>query len=292
MSLSKVLSSIDSEPKRSRRKGLQPSFKSIIDMYLTNRTVFNDYRGRISRNEEVGFHPSGLLDACPRQIAFQYILEKGYFKKELFASGDLAGASNDARLEFIFDVGHALHFLIQYGYLPDIKEKYNIDYEVEVPANKLMKKYLIGGTGDIVIKLQDNNMWVVDIKTMGAKNFYKLKTKKNFVENHAQYVSQLMLYMKGLGIKRGLFYLICKDNSDTKEFLFDYDEKLIKSELQNSLKAKGFILGTSYTSILQECKSRKGKYKKCPFSSLCFQVKNKKSLIEFTTKQKNSELIK
>lgn len=296
MSLSNVLSKIDNPTKTSgrgsRRKGLQPSFKSIVDMYLEHRTKFNDYKGRISRNEKIGFHPSGMLNACPRQIAFQFILEKGFFKKSLFTEGDLAGQSHNSRLAFIFDLGHAVHFLIQYGYLPDIARKYNIKYDVEVPSTRLYDKYLIGGTSDIKILLQDNNWWVVDIKTMASKSFYALKTKQDFIEKYPLYVSQLMLYLKGQGLKHGLFYLVCKDNSDTKEFLFEYDEKLIKKELTTALTAKAFLQGKSYSKILPECKNKTGKYKDCAFSSLCFQVKNKESLITFTTKKKNSELIK
>lgn len=290
------LSELLKDSKEGKKIKVKPSLINIINAHLANRKTFYPFHARIERNDIVGFHPSGLYGACPRQIAYNFIWEKQlgkekkivnyYYKKEVVKNElyKLLDNDVDTRMSILFDFGHLMHFYFQYSIFPGI----GFEHAVEIPIVKLYDKYLIAGTADGKVPLQNNKFYVVDIKTANSRNFYKLRTKEDVP---IYYKKQLKIYMLGLGISRGLILYVCKDTSDMKEFFFDADEIDISDELKTATDAKKYLLGEKELSILPECKNRTGMYKTCPFSSVCFGCKKQKDLLKMLT-VKPKDLIK
>jgi hypothetical protein len=250
------------------------SFRGIIETYVFHRGEFAPFHARIERNTSHGFHPSGMAEACPRALAFQFLHEVGKLKKDFTESvGETRFKS--ARMEMLFDFGHIIHMLLQYGYLPNISK---LKFKAEVPVRGLMKKYLISGTADIVVTLQDGLEYVVDVKTMRSEIFARTKSIEDL---SPEYLTQLNLYMEGLGIPRGLFLLVNKNDSDMREIFVNRSPSIVQGALRLAEKAKTFIEGGEHPPVLQECRAREGKYKHCDFTALCFACTDKKTIARF-----------
>jgi len=258
------------------------SFITLIDTYLKHRKKFNPFKAEIKRNDIIGFHPSGLYNACPRQIAFQFIEEKDLYKKTI--TTEFSHYETNPDMEMTWDFGHLIHFLIQYGYLLD----YDKAAKVEQPITSLYNKYLISGTADVIVNLQDNKKYLGDIKTIRSEQFYRLESKYDVSE---AYRTQLSLYMFGLKIPRGFICFINKNDSRKKEFFYTIEKDLLKKALQTTLHAKKFLKGGD-TPILDECKKKKGKYKYCAYSSLCFQCKSGNDILRYVKMKNNFDIIK
>jgi len=257
-----------------KSNGIKPSFCGIIDAYLSNRNKFKPFKAVIKRNSVLGFHPSSMYNTCARKIAFQYLFEKRLLTNEILQE-EVEIISNNSRLERIFDTGHIIHMLVQYGYLPGYKDMIKPSkfyFEVEKSVTSLFEKYFISGTADVVIRLQDNKKYVLDIKTARSSVFYSIKSIKDIQKS---YLVQLNLYMLGLNIGRGLFYFWNKDTGEHKEIFVKLDRELIKGALNNAINGKAFLDGKKVPYILRECINTKGKYLTCGFSSLCFKCGNK-----------------
>lgn len=270
-----------------KKAGVYVSFKALIDAYLNRRgNGFAPFRAELQRNDIVGFHPSGLHNACPRQIAFQYINEKGAFNTKKVDVEDFDTDHLSPRIRRLFDFGHLIHMLYQYGYLPD----YDKDIaEAEVSIKKLYEEYLIGGTTDLIVILQDGKKYVGDIKTARSESFNKTKTADDV---DTGYIVQLNIYMFGLGIPRGFVYIVNKNDSDDKEFFYEMDKEILKPILNTCKKAKSFLSGESTPEILRECTNKTGKYKSCQFSGICFRCKTHNDILGFTNRKSNKDLIK
>ncbi len=275
MSLSKEL----------KKKHNQDSLKNIIEAYLSTNPKLPSFQFIVSRNKLIGFHPSGLHYACPRAIAFGFIFEKGLYTERILE--DEIGNPESwitPKLRRTFDTGHMIHALVQYAYLKEFD-----DCEIEVPIESLHEKYLIGGTADIVMKMQSGKKRIWDIKTMGNGSFQGVD-ENNYKSIAEGYITQADLYMFGLKIFD--YGILCwnKDNGDLKEVLFSFDKERVKPALVSAVKGRKFLLGEKIL-ILDECKKSVGRYKNCPYSSICFRCKDK-NVLEYTTCKSNSDLIK
>lgn len=267
------------------------SLDALVVAYLNTRTELAPFHARLERNSLKGFHPSGLSDACPRAIAYGLLKEKKLFKPSIITDelhDDNVPQHVKAQKEITFDTGHMLHMLYQYSYIPAIEKT----AQVEVDITSLHEKYLISGTADIVMPLQDGKLYVVDLKTSKNELFSRLSCTEDVYSNHYYYIVQLNLYMLGLKIPRSIIYFINKNTGDRKEFVIPYDKSIVTPVLKTCLTAKKYLLGESDVPMLPECLQKKSKYKSCPFSSLCFRCRGKNKLIDFTTKEKSVDLIK
>ena len=256
------------------------SIIAIIDSYLRTRKDFYPFKAEISRNKLVGFHPSELYGACPRYLAFRFLHEKGFYNSNANANELDDIKNNNVILQRIWDTGHMLHFLIQYSYLPD----YGIKFKAEVPVTSLYKKYLIAGTGDIVVEMQNGKEYLIDIKSMKGLLFNKLKTLDDV---SSLYIGQTALYALGLKVKNSGILFWNKDTSELKEFFFSSEHErakpILKKALQNATIGKNFLFGKKSVPILDECKNLEGKFKSCSYSSVCFSCKKIKDIDRITT---------
>lgn len=257
------------------------SFKSIIESYLENRKTFYPFQARVERNELVAFHPSQLSNACPREVAFRYLVESEKIKEDYL--DDIREEYLSPKLKMIFDIGHLNHFIIQYGYLPDIYGKENVVANtvdlskvcVEMPVTSLYERYLIGGTLDMCLKLQDGRHYIGDIKSINTYGFNSVMklSKEEFVKTYKDYYIQLNLYMFGAKVRRGFFFFMDKNNQSLHEIFFNYDRDAIEKPLYVAEQAKQYLANNNNVPLLNECENLTGKYKNCPYSGLCFRCK-------------------
>lgn len=275
------MSLADSLKGKGKKEFKNVSVISLIDAYLATRSRIKSFEVNTERNPEVGFHPSEIDNACPRQIAFRYLKEKKYYKKSIVTDELYEVGTNNTHLERIFDQGHVIHSLI-YSYLVN----YGAEFATETSVDGL-KEYFIMGTADIVIKLQDGKKYLGDVKSIRSELFNKLKTVDDIQK---RYLTQASIYAKGLSIKNCFILFWNKNTGELKEFFFKRDEVAISKALKNAKNAKNFLLGKKKLPILEECKVQSGKYMTCDFSSICFFCKDSKKLLGVTEKKSFAEL--
>lgn len=100
--------------------------------------------------------------------------------------------------------------------------------EVNIPPQEL-----VSGRADAIITL-NNELYVVDFKSMNSMIFKNLKEPKE--EN----VNQIQLYLHYFKIPKGILLYISKDTSELKEFVIKYDPALARVLLKSleTLKTK------------------------------------------------------
>jgi len=159
------------------------------------------------------------------QIRF-YISDVGKCHRSIFFKFKNAPAEKmEPRILRIYERGEYLHrniFNILY------RLKIGMATEVAIPAQEI-----ISGRADAILCINNEN-YVLDIKSINSSIF------KNLNEPKEENIYQLQLYLHYFNIKKGILLYIDKDQQDIKEFLIDYDEKLVHSLLREfeNLKVK------------------------------------------------------
>ncbi len=92
--------------------------------------------------------------------------------------------------------------------------------EVQIPPQGL-----VSGRADAIITL-NNELYVVDFKSMNSMLFRKLQEPKE--EN----VNQIQLYMHYFQIPKGILLYMSKDTSELKDFPIQYNTDLVQSLLK------------------------------------------------------------
>ena len=92
--------------------------------------------------------------------------------------------------------------------------------EVQIPPQAL-----ISGRADAIITL-NNELYVVDFKSMNSMIFRKLEAPKE--DN----INQIQLYMHYFGIPKGILLYMSKDTSELKDFSVEYDVDRVKGLLK------------------------------------------------------------
>lgn len=93
--------------------------------------------------------------------------------------------------------------------------------EVKIPPQEL-----ISGRADAIISL-DNELYVVDFKSMNSMIFKNLTAAKK--EN----INQLQLYLHFFKIPKGILLYINKDTLELKEFVINYNSALARDLLKD-----------------------------------------------------------
>jgi CRISPR-associated protein Cas4 len=101
--------------------------------------------------------------------------------------------------------------------------------EIEIPHS-----HLISGRADALLSI-DNQLYVLDIKSINNRGFKALKKAK---EDH---VLQLQLYLHFFNIKKGMLLYVDKDQQELKEFIISYDKKKVKELLDGFKKLRDKI---------------------------------------------------
>ncbi len=98
--------------------------------------------------------------------------------------------------------------------------------EIKIPPQEI-----ISGRADAIITL-DNELYVVDFKSMNSMRFRKLETPPE--EN----VNQIQLYLHYFQIPKGILLYVDKDRLELKDFLVEYDPKRTKKLLKDLEEVK------------------------------------------------------
>ena len=203
--------------------------KEIIDKF---------YQDQQEDREQHHFY---ITDAgkCSRQVFFKF---KNTPRKKM-----------DARLLRVFEWGEYLHrniinILIRLGVV--------VAAEIKIPPQKI-----VSGRADAILSV-DNELYVLDIKSMNSMVFRKLAQPKE--EN----VYQLQLYLYFFNVKKGILLYVDKDQQELKEFLIKYNLKLVKFLLDNFKTLKQKIDADVIPQVLSDYpKNWQCTY--CPFKQIC-----------------------
>lgn len=135
--------------------------------------------------------------------------------------GHLAPPVTNLKLLLTFKVGHFYHSLVQ-----ELWEKAGILKSKELVLTS--EKYKVTGACDAVIDIIGYDE-CVEVKSLSQQYF----NNEKYLEKH---ILQLLFYMWLSGnTKTGRVFYINKNNSDTKEFIVNYDHSIIEKTL-NKLK--------------------------------------------------------
>jgi len=168
--------------------------KELIDQF---------YLDQQRDKEQTRFYISDV-GKCPRSTFFKF---KNAPRKKM-----------EPRVLRIYERGEYLHrniFNILY------RLKIGITTEVTIPAQEI-----VSGRADAILCIKNEN-YVLDIKSMNSMVF------RNLIEPKEENVYQIQLYLHYFNIKKGILLYIDKDQQDIKEFLINYDEKLVQSLLKD-----------------------------------------------------------
>ena len=128
--------------------------------------------------------------------------------------------------------------------------------EIRIPPQEL-----VSGRADAIITL-DNELYVVDFKSMNSMVFRKLEEPKE--EN----VNQIQLYLHYFKIPKGILLYMSKDTSELKDFVIQYNPKLAQSLLKGletlDKKIKANIVPERLTNYSQNWQCQY-----CQFKDIC-----------------------
>jgi len=166
--------------------------KELIDKFYTENQ---------KNKEQTRFY---ITDAgkCPRAVFFKL---KNVQREGL-----------NARILRIFEHGEHIHrniFNILY------RLRVGVTTEIPIPAQEI-----VSGRADAILCIDKEN-YVLDIKSINSMIFRTLSEPKQ--DN----VFQIQLYMHYFNIKKGILLYIDKDQQEMKEFMLDYDQKMVEGLL-------------------------------------------------------------
>ncbi|HHE67441.1 MAG TPA: Dna2/Cas4 domain-containing protein [Candidatus Parcubacteria bacterium] len=173
--------------------------KEFIDKFYLDKE--RDKKERI-RKKRTQFYISEA-GKCPRSIFFRF---KQAPAKEIEAE----------RLR-LFEYGNYIHQLV-------LRPLFSLGLvrstEIDIPPQEL-----VVGRADAIISVK-GEPYVLDIKSItGRIDLRKMKEPK--IESYYQ----VQLYLHYFGIKKGILLYLNKDTNELKEFVFDYDKKVVEKIL-------------------------------------------------------------
>jgi len=190
------------------------SFRSSINLRfisMLKELIDQFYLDQQKDKEQTRFYISDV-GKCHRSVFFKF--------------KNAPGKKMEPRILRIYERGEYLHrniFNILY------RLKIGMTTEVTIPAQEI-----ISGRADAILCMNNEN-YVLDIKSINSSIF------KNLTQPKEENVYQLQLYLHYFNIKKGILLYIDKDQQDIKEFLLNYDEKLVQSLLKDFETLKGKV---------------------------------------------------
>jgi len=203
--------------------------KEIIDKFYLDRNK--------DRNQTHFY----ITDAgkCPRSIFFKF---KNAPREE-----------TEARILRLFEHGdyiqmQMMNILISLGIVRAS--------EVNIPPQEI-----ISGRADAIVTL-NNELYVVDFKSMNSMVFKELSTPK------PEHVNQIQLYLHYFKIPKGILLYVDKDTLSLKEFYIEYDQQLCLNLLSDLQKLKEKIDKNLVPERLTDYPDN-WQCKYCPFKEIC-----------------------
>ena len=131
--------------------------------------------------------------------------------------------------------------------------------EINTPPQEI-----ISGRADAIITL-DNELYVVDFKSMNSMIFKGLAQPKD--EN----VNQIQLYLHFFKIPKGILLYVNKDTLELKEFLINYNPNIAQSLLKDLTNLKTKIDANIIPLRLPDYPDN-WQCRYCPFKEICAMV--------------------
>ena len=128
--------------------------------------------------------------------------------------------------------------------------------EINIPPQEI-----ISGRADAIITL-DNELYVVDFKSMNSMIF------KNLAQPKEENVNQIQLYLHFFKIPKGILLYVNKDTLELKEFIVNYNSNLTQSLLKDLSELKTKIDKNIIPSRLPDY-SQNWQCQYCPFKEIC-----------------------
>ena len=161
-----------------------------------------------------GLHPSQIGQPCLLKIYKQMMGEEGTKRP-------------DARLQVIFDIGHAVHHMFQtYGLNGAWGPIYKQEVEVSGKHQPLAADLMIEGHADAENVLVVDNIPHAPIYEVGIVHEYKTINSNNFSKLRApkpEHKQQAMLYSAALNRPITCFLYLNKDDSSMVDFPVEFD---------------------------------------------------------------------
>ena len=155
-----------------------------------------------------------------------YITDAGKCSRAIFFKFKKAPRKEmEARVLRMFDHGDHIHRLIMKALFGAQKVRV-VASEVDMPPQEI-----ISGRADAILSV-DNELYVLDIKSINSMLFEKLDAPKE--DN----VNQIQLYLHFFKIPKGILLYVSKDNQDLKEFIVNYDRNLCLNLLKDLQELK------------------------------------------------------
>src|SRR6056297_609162 len=211
---------------------------------MLKELINQHYADKAEQRDKDHFYVSDA-GKCPRKIYFKF---KDYPKEK-----------PDGRAMRIFDYGDYTHLR-----LSSVLTSMGIvrGLEVDIPPQED-----VGGRADAIVSV-DNELYVVDFKTISHFSFSKLNEPKS------DHVKQVELYMHYFDIDKGVLLYEDKNNQAIKEFVLKYDEDIVQEVLDKFERLKDYIEKEEVPPIPEDIEDWRCKY--CDFQNACKKVENSK----------------
>lgn len=137
-------------------------------------------------------------------------------------------------LQFIFDIGHAIHATIQKALHRALPNSFTDEVTVDLPES-----FIENGHADGVVE-QPDHTYVIEIKTISGDGYDKLSKPKE------EHILQASIYARALNVPFLCFLYVNKATGAMKQFPMVYDERVYQNWRRDKIEPieKALELGT------------------------------------------------
>lgn len=186
---------------------MKVSFIDVVDGLYAKRNTLYEFMTRTGR-----IHPSQIHEQCKRRTVLELMR---VIPSEL--------RSNDRVSNRIFDTGHSLHTLFQWYAFTACKLGDLEWCEIESPV--VSEELMIDGRSDIEYKPVGGSEVIMDLKTIKAELYSKLRSP------YPKHITQVQIYMHVKGVDDGLILYHNKNTHVEKEFHIKRDSAYVKPHI-------------------------------------------------------------
>ena len=218
-------------------------------------SLFNEVYADRKRSSGV-FHPSGIMNACERQL---------YYEFAEFTPSDVVNRKIDGRLQRIFDTGTFWHTYVQM-----LLWKAGILEKSEVRV--VNRRRRISGSADGIVRLMKLGKALralLEIKTMNSFSYAKGKLRPKI-----EHEVQAGVYARELKLDWILFLYVNKDTSEITAHLVEVNNELVDEKAYGKMDDVLDAVTSKVAPDRVHCTHKMSPMAKvCPYASLCFKHK-------------------
>lgn len=198
---------------------------------------------------EDGLHPSSISRD-------PYCLRRHWFERN-------EPIQHTIDTQLIFDIGHVVHDLYQEKYLKDVIHSCETRICFYHNGTKIV------GAIDGLLSFNGEDH-IVELKSMDPGGWEMLRYAKQ------SHINQVHFYMFALKITKAIIGYINKSNGQLKEFIIEYDERLMQSLLRLVESIAEVDLTNDLPLPHKSCTPKSTMRQWCPYKDVCFGRLNEK----------------